>query len=322
MPARGARKTPGTDETGYKIMKKRILVVDNKPHSVVPVREFLESQGFEVIAAGSFDEALAIAAKSPPDVAILDLRLIDDRSPLDFSGIQLARSLPAQIPKIILTAYPSVQGVRQALGPAADGLPVAIGFLRKTESLHMLLRAVRLALAPGNPDLLRVFEVPAMHALPERMIEIGADAAAAKIGEFIAAQKRDFSRALERQARESADNHRMFLWLSGIGFTVVVLAIVLGLFSQASWATASAAVSLVANAVNALFMRRYGKMQESMRASFQRTEELMQMGALLELCECFETPGKRDQNRQAIFDLFMDRLSAPKPKEKARNAAA
>jgi CheY-like chemotaxis protein len=303
-------------------MKKRVLIVDNKPNSIVPVQEFLESQGFEVISAGSFDESLAIAAKSQPDVAILDLRLIDDRSPLDFSGIQLARSLPAHIPKIILTAYPSVQAVRRALGPAADGLPAAIGFLRKTESLQMLLRAVRLALTPENHDLLRVFEVSAMHALPERVIEIGADAAAVKIGEFIAAQKNDFSRTLERQAHESADNHRMVLCLSGIGFTVIVLAIVLGLFGKASWAIASAAVSLIPNALNALFIRRYNKMQESMRASFQSTQELMQMGALLELCYCFETPAKRDQTRQVIFDLFMDRLSTSRLKEKARNAAA
>ncbi len=53
----------------------RALVVDDDRSVRISLREFLNDYGFDAEAAGSAEEALAMLAEAPFDVAIVDLRL-------------------------------------------------------------------------------------------------------------------------------------------------------------------------------------------------------------------------------------------------------
>jgi hypothetical protein len=72
----------------------------------------------------------------------------DDSDDKDTSGLSLARKEAYRpVPKIILTRYPSYEYVREALGPAIEGLPPAVDFLAKQEGPEAMLRAVERAFA-------------------------------------------------------------------------------------------------------------------------------------------------------------------------------
>ena len=53
----------------------KILVVDDQPNIVRTVQVALESQGYEVLTAGSKEEAEAIAVDSKPDLMIVDVMM-------------------------------------------------------------------------------------------------------------------------------------------------------------------------------------------------------------------------------------------------------
>ena len=56
-------------------MKQTILIVDDEPHIVVPVKFLLAKNGFEVITAASGEEALEKISGRPPDLILLDIML-------------------------------------------------------------------------------------------------------------------------------------------------------------------------------------------------------------------------------------------------------
>ena len=81
----------------------RLLVVDDDPHVVDLVRQFLEGEPYEVAAAADGEEALAAIARQPPDIILLDLHMPDVDG---FAVIeQLQQNARGRaIPIIVLTA--------------------------------------------------------------------------------------------------------------------------------------------------------------------------------------------------------------------------
>lgn len=123
--------------------KKTILFADNDPDFLTTRAEFLEREGYQVIPAANPTEARRLLEQGGIDLAILDIRLVDDDDDKDTSGITVAKEVARSVSKIILTNFPSYQAVREALGPAPDGLPSAVDFLDKKEGPEKLLAAVR-----------------------------------------------------------------------------------------------------------------------------------------------------------------------------------
>ena len=124
-------------------MVKKILFVDNDTDFLETRVERLESGGYQVYPAASIEQAEQILAHNWVHVAIIDVRMRDENDDKDTSGLSLAKKKAYQsVPKIILTAYPSYENVREALAPPVDGMPPAVHFLSKQEGPQALIDAI------------------------------------------------------------------------------------------------------------------------------------------------------------------------------------
>lgn len=124
-------------------MQKRVLLVDNDVEFLDTRGELLERSGLTVFKAASTEEGEEILQQRWVHLAIIDLRLRDDNDPRDFSGLNLAKaSQYRSVPKIILTRYPSIEHVKEALGPRLEGLPPAVDFLDKREGVEAITQAI------------------------------------------------------------------------------------------------------------------------------------------------------------------------------------
>ena len=80
-----------------------VLIVDDVPDSVDPLKVFLEQSGHKIVVAANGQEALVEVIKAAPDAVVLDLLMPEMDGP---SFIEVARSyLRLQsLPIIVLTA--------------------------------------------------------------------------------------------------------------------------------------------------------------------------------------------------------------------------
>ena len=116
-------------------MKKTVLLVDNDKDFLDTWAGLLHGAGYHIFKADSLNEARRILAETWIHLAILDIRMREDTDDKDISGLTFAKE-PAirSIPKIMLTDYPTVDGVRKALGYVFDDTPPAVDYVsKKTE---------------------------------------------------------------------------------------------------------------------------------------------------------------------------------------------
>jgi predicted nucleotide-binding protein len=126
--------------------KGTLLFADNDPDFLKTRKEILEQEGYRVLTAANPDQARQILGKEHVDLAILDIRLENDNDEKDLSGLVVAKNVALAVPKIMLTGFPTVETVREALSPALQGHAAAVDFVAKYEGPEALLRAVRTAL--------------------------------------------------------------------------------------------------------------------------------------------------------------------------------
>ncbi len=89
----------------------RILIADDEAIRVMTLRTQLRALGFEVVAeATTGREAVELAARCEPDLAILDIKMPE------LDGIAAAREITAHrpIPVVLLTAYSEPELVERA----------------------------------------------------------------------------------------------------------------------------------------------------------------------------------------------------------------
>lgn len=89
----------------------RILIADDEGIVRLDLRQMLEQRGYQVAGeAGDGEAAVELAAKTKPDLAILDVKMPK------LSGLEAAkRLLTMEIPTVLLTAYADGFTVRKAL---------------------------------------------------------------------------------------------------------------------------------------------------------------------------------------------------------------
>jgi two-component system phosphate regulon response regulator PhoB len=114
-------------------------VVEDEESILGLIRDTLEREGFTVAAAGSGEEALALAREARPDLILLDLMLPG------ISGLEVCRRLrtqraTAEIPLLVVTALDGESDVIAGLDMGADD------YLTKPFSPRILAARIRAAL--------------------------------------------------------------------------------------------------------------------------------------------------------------------------------
>ena len=117
-------------------MPDRVLLVEDQEALRLAVREYLESRDFDVVEAGSCEQARRVFADSRPTVAVLDYHLPDGTA-LDLLS-EFKRTDPFT-PLIILTAFGSIDLAVGAIKAGADQ------FLTKPVELSALALVIRRA---------------------------------------------------------------------------------------------------------------------------------------------------------------------------------
>lgn len=127
--------------------RKIVLLADNDRDYVATRLDYLQRQGFTVHTAFSPSEARDVLDTEWVHIALLDIRLEDDRDREDVSGITLAKEAKyGSVPKIMVTGFPTFEYARDVMGSKLDGLPDAVDFLTKKEGFKPLAEAIEKAM--------------------------------------------------------------------------------------------------------------------------------------------------------------------------------
>jgi DNA-binding NtrC family response regulator len=124
-------------------MKKTILIVDNHDPYRSSLRNGLKLAGYRVLEAKSRQEAIE-QLESKPDLAIVDVRLIDDEDPDDFTGFQLVPEFKG-LPVVILTAHRNTDSLTKVYN-LPPGTPPPKDFISKMDDIASIVARVQRAL--------------------------------------------------------------------------------------------------------------------------------------------------------------------------------
>jgi two-component system cell cycle response regulator DivK len=120
-----------------------ILVVEDNARNLKLIRDVLSFAGFEVLAASSAEEGIAIALDRPPDLVLMDLQLpgIDGTE-----ALRRLRESPRteSVPVVAVTAFAMKDDRESALVAGFDG------YLEKPISVRALPSQVRGFLPDGE----------------------------------------------------------------------------------------------------------------------------------------------------------------------------
>ena len=95
----------------------RILVLDDVSDAGELIRRILTRKGHAVDAFTEEEEALRHAARNPPDLAILDIKL---KKMTGVEVLEELKKIAPEIKAIMLTGYPTLETARQALDLGAS----------------------------------------------------------------------------------------------------------------------------------------------------------------------------------------------------------
>ncbi len=120
--------------------QQHILVVDDDRLVLASLAEGLRAAGYRVTGTTSGEDAIGIAGRDAPDLALLDVRMPG------MNGIELGRGLRERygVPFLYLSAYGDQDVVRQA---AEEG---ALGYLVKPLDIQQIVPSIETALERGR----------------------------------------------------------------------------------------------------------------------------------------------------------------------------
>lgn len=122
--------------------KVSILLADNNEEFRESFAEVLESKDYDITQATNPQQAKELLETGLFQLAILDLRLIDDTDKQDKSGLEIAKRVMRSVPKLIMTTYPTVQDAVEALRPDFHDLPPAVDYCAKQDETKEIIAAI------------------------------------------------------------------------------------------------------------------------------------------------------------------------------------
>lgn len=265
-------------------MKTVILVADNNEEFRSTLAEFLERSNYKVWQAASPIEARQVLEEKRVDLAILDLRLEDDKDPNDRSGLDIAKQVAPTIPKIILTGFPDMETLREALSIVDQDLPPATRYIYKLEGMANVRQAV-------NDSL----------TVTKRL-------------------RRSINVASEQIISDYEDVHRHTKWdnwtsriVAVLGIGVIFTGTVLALKGSVEVGIASAIAGLVAQGITYLFFKRLDAANERLDKYHLELLEGQRFETLL--AACGELPVQQENaSKEKMIQKAMEHwLSAHAP---------
>ncbi|HJQ70238.1 MAG TPA: response regulator [Blastocatellia bacterium] len=264
-------------------MIKRILLADNDEAFLKTRREILEDAGYQVIPAASPEEAKRVLDAGNIDLAILDNRLEDNNDQRDISGLTLAKRSNPQIPKILLTEYPTYDLVREALGADLDGLPAAVKFVAKREGSEALLRAVR--------DSLKIFNT------------------------WFRATQDEITRQLyedyERARKEANIHYWVSLTMSLVFAVPIIAGLILVLSGQTSLGVITTISGVVVEIVNMLFSSRLDYLHKRVDSYHEELLQSKRLENLLSACNDLAVELNKEKSIMQIIQQTTDGWMKP-----------
>ena len=125
-------------------MKHKVLIVDDNPDSVAIMRSILESRGYDVAAANSGTEALALLQRETVNLVLLDIMMPE------MNGIEVLQRIKdnaatGRLPVILVTAKTQDEDVLSGYQYGADY------YITKPFTAKQLLYGIELILGKGEP---------------------------------------------------------------------------------------------------------------------------------------------------------------------------
>ena len=116
----------------------RVLAVDDDPHVLEMVSEFLTLQGYEVVTAQNAGDAFMLLEAAPPDVVLLDVVMpgVDG-----MTALRRIRQVHPELPVIMLTGSIDIELARNTLKRSA------FDYVAKPFDMDHLVRVVEAAVA-------------------------------------------------------------------------------------------------------------------------------------------------------------------------------
>jgi CheY-like chemotaxis protein len=128
-----------------------VLIVENNENYRLMLKETLEALGCRILEATGRADALLLMENRPPNLVIMDMRLVNDEDSNDTSGLKLMREFPQNIPVIILTAHTDAKVIQASYETIPD-VPKPWAYLFKGDGVEAIRARVQEALRAQQPS--------------------------------------------------------------------------------------------------------------------------------------------------------------------------
>lgn len=284
--------------------EKIVLMADNLRQFLDERREFLERAGHTVITADNPIDAEKILGRGAVDLAILDIRLVDDDDPEDTSGLELARKFGPTIPIIMLTGYPTWENVKAALGRDLNGLSPAVDFLSKQESPGLMIDAVNLTVERPTlkKNIMYEFHAESSQDLKEALQQQEPGETADKFQKSLERTERDLLKHRKEISQQAEGYQRSAVWMRLLGMGVIVVGALLVFFNITPLAVLSGVASIVSEAISVLFITRATQASKLVDRNYEELQEIYKADQLVSICDTIEMMSKREDAKTLVIE--------------------
>jgi CheY-like chemotaxis protein len=283
---------------------KIILMADNLQEFLDERREFLEREGYTVITAYNPVDAETILERGAADLAILDIRMVDDDDQEDTSGLDLARKFGGNTPIIMLTGYPTWEKVKDALGKDFNGLSPAVDFIAKQEGPEVMVQAVKLTLE--NPTLkenvLQEFQVESSQALHETLQKKEPAETTDKFQKSLERTERDLLQHRKEITVSSERYQKIAIVMGLVGTGVIIAGAILVFLKVVTLGILSGVAGVVSDAICVFFINRAVQISKQVDKNYQELQEIYRASHLISICDTIETRSKREKTKILILE--------------------